>query len=746
MSKLQKFIKINLFLVVILLLVLSVFKNNFSETSSYIELNGKKSKLILTSQNEIQKLSSNRSNEITISIWVMIYYNENITQNPIVTKSGNMFYLTGESRSNKAFTWIVWDNQNRDYYAIDPDDYQVYRWYNVVGVWNQNMISLYVNGILKDNITIINPIIENDGNWIIGNNYNNSSLKGAVSNIQIYKKALNSTEIELIYKNGRIIKTISQNNLVFNNMLDDLNLNSIESYIGANIISLEIYKFPFNFINLLLSYLFPLLLLFYFFSTMFYYINKFIQSNSIYLKYENIYFYFSILIKTIVAFLTPLSFDFLNIVHTSTFQEIPIGITPEEGGPIFLLYHLMYRIWNLLPINKPNILAVHSYPFDLHYSKVLLTPGNYLIPYFFGEGAEGMFMLFYYIKFINILFDILIGFVIFLVIQNLTNNVYKSKIALIFWLFNPYTFLICEMWSSVDIVMIVFVLLSALYFYKKRYLLSSIFLGISTSIRLLPIILLPLFIFSIHDNKNNKHISIKKIFTFTIDDVFNNLNILKMLLYIIIFSLTFIFISIPSFIDPTLPLFPTTDPLVPSNLLYSRQSYSIQLGLIISSLFGLRVSLPIFFMSFLFMISITKINFSSYNIFFIITSFLLSYYAFSQWNPHYLFWLYPFIIITTISINIPKIYPTFFLIFSFFINAVEFGYYYSTQKYSVLFFPVINNILQIISNNIFNFRQNPLIIFFEIPLILFSSFSGICLAFSFFILHYLYKKSKEDFE
>jgi len=77
----------------------------------------------------------------------------------------------------------------------------------------------------------------------------------------------------------------------------------------------------------------------------------------------------------------------------------------------------------------------------------------------------------------------------------------QNPVLLLFFAWNPLVIMETAVNGHLDIVMVFFMLLSLLFFYKQRYILSGITLAGAVLSKLIPIILLPLFFFNLLKQK-----------------------------------------------------------------------------------------------------------------------------------------------------------------------------------------------------------------------------------------------------
>ena len=104
------------------------------------------------------------------------------------------------------------------------------------------------------------------------------------------------------------------------------------------------------------------------------------------------------------------------------------------------------------------------------------------------------------IKMLSVVFDILMGFIGYLIVRVLTNkkHAYLSWLVIILL---PTVILNSSMWAQCDSIYTTFVLLSLYLLLKEKYFLSFLILGVAFSFKLQFIFILPLFVILYFVNK-----------------------------------------------------------------------------------------------------------------------------------------------------------------------------------------------------------------------------------------------------
>jgi len=152
--------------------------------------------LTFDGSNEYVKFGSSiQPSNISVSIWVQ----------------PNTSMLSGGYKAviDKSSSWYMFLNNGTPIFFINGDFDNATSsvtltsdWYNLVGVYDQTNIYIYVNGILTGT-TSYTSSINNNSNPIeilsrstIENKANNYKSDGKASNVQIYNKALTAAEVE----------------------------------------------------------------------------------------------------------------------------------------------------------------------------------------------------------------------------------------------------------------------------------------------------------------------------------------------------------------------------------------------------------------------------------------------------------------------------------------------------------------------------------------------------------------------
>lgn len=366
----------------------------------------------------------------------------------------------------------------------------------------------------------------------------------------------------------------------------------------------------------------------------------------------------SLTLKIIVATLTPLSSDFINMVHNIAFTRFHFSFAGPYTFSIYFL-NLFYRCWLLLPIPHP--------------------PVNKILGQFYFNPSLSAYTLVFFIKLPFIIFDMLLGLIISKIIFFITKDPDKSLIGFYSWLLNPYVFIVVEASGVVDVIGTFFAVLSFFLLMKQKITLSGVTLAISIIARFYPLIFLPFYLIFLIKMKSYKIKIVKFLFPFIITLSFATCPIIVNYGYMrSIELLTSMIIKYKEF------LWFLGAPITGS----STPSQSIALVIIIYLLVILWFYKKDFKL-------IERLNESLLII-------LLAFFAFAVWNSYYTLWFIPFLTIDCILNRVKKIYPISLLFSLFIFNGML---YYFTFPDILLFLPTKNTWLYVISKTLHSIRE-----------------------------------------
>lgn len=654
---------------------------------------------------------------ISLAVWTMIYPQQQETPNPIINMKNFQLYLSNESSNGRRFVWMLWNSSKKEVvnFVTSPNTPEFFTWYFIVGTWDATSgnMSLYINGeIANDTKTSTSVELETD-TLIVGKDDNNNYLYGRISNLQIYSGSITPNDVENLYKTGHRGSALQSEGIIgwwrLNGDFSSYNNGHNFHPVGdVKWIQSLLLLFPYDVLSTISVYclLASALALLPFYS----WVNKkeiFAPLRTRYNSYIIIVFF-----KSFIAMITPLSQDFMYILHTSSFNTPPIGAPVDEGGFWFLVVHSFSRLWNLFPVSHPNMQVLFS---------ARCSVMN-MIPFFLDEGASGLFAWVLLAKIPYIILDIGVALIIYKIMSKLPNSTHLAVPALFLWLLNPFSLILIEMWTSNDVPMVFFLLISLYYLIDGKKVRSAFFYGLSVATRLVPIIFLPIMLFAFFKRD-------------TYPERVPSVAGWRERTRSLIGPLQFLSIAVFTFLVVNLPLFfPTDHPQISnlpggsSRLLWSSSYlyfFGITLGSATMNLARFSIGVAVVLFTF-FCLYIAK-TWSSEKTYILESFFVLFLvlFTFSYWNPQYWLWIMPFIIMKLRLTPEYKriVYLQLFLFLL--INVTIFGYYYSTWGKSFFFFPNYNSTLQLLSSFLFNIGGQPFFTEFRIDQLLVSFLIGV---------------------
>lgn len=167
-------------------------------TNRWLDFDGVSNYVTLPNNNAFNFTGDN----FTVSAWVNL---ANIPVGPsrIIAKfNGN----DGFALSTNASTYYSFrvGNDTSTVMANTSGTASVGVWQLVTGTYNGTTASLYVNGVLKSNKTILNMMDDPADVMQIGANQANEFLNGSVDDVRIYTTALTNDTIRSMYLSGRL--------------------------------------------------------------------------------------------------------------------------------------------------------------------------------------------------------------------------------------------------------------------------------------------------------------------------------------------------------------------------------------------------------------------------------------------------------------------------------------------------------------------------------------------------------------
>lgn len=94
-------------------------------------------------------------------------------------------------------------SQDTSFYAKQSNSIHPYKWYHIVGIINENEISLYINGDLVDKMSFAGSLINTSAPIVIGKaSYTSKPTRyfnGIIDELRIYNRTLSINEITKLY-------------------------------------------------------------------------------------------------------------------------------------------------------------------------------------------------------------------------------------------------------------------------------------------------------------------------------------------------------------------------------------------------------------------------------------------------------------------------------------------------------------------------------------------------------------------
>lgn len=182
--------------------------------------------------------------------------------------------------------------------------------------------------------------------------------------------------------------------------------------------------------------------------------------------------------KLILASISPLHYDFINLVlgGWNVWGSIEdgsffVGHVPYTAQ--LYLTAIFYKLWLLLPVDHPLVSQVY---------------GGYYV-----RQSLGLFALHTLMKLPMFIADLVTAILLYKLVLLISQSESKATVTAWVWIINPYNTLMHEMFATIDIVASSLVILSLYSLLKNRVTTSFASLAAATLLRLYPIILLPVY-------------------------------------------------------------------------------------------------------------------------------------------------------------------------------------------------------------------------------------------------------------
>jgi hypothetical protein len=347
--------------------------------------------------------------------------------------------------------------------------------------------------------------------------------------------------------------------------------------------------------------------------------------------------------------------------------------------------------------------------------------GLYVMPFFAGEGASGLFVWTLLAKLPYIIVDLAIGIVIYQIVLKITGSGKVASVAILLWLFNPMSTILIDLWSSNDAPMVLFLLSSVYALLLGRKSLSAILYGVAIAVRLIPLAFLPVMLVALLGNKRLQVREASPRLKERIGNLITNLRIPT------IIASASIIPNLPLLFVTSLPLL-SPPSIQPSSILLS-SSYDYFFGITFAgpsvNLNGFRYGIAIILLILYSTIIMKTWNTENRLVLDSLLGVILTLLVLSQWNAQYWLWVMPFVVMRLCYE--PKFKNLFLLQLSLLIliNITIFSFYYASWRNSFFFFPNYSPIAQGASNFLFDISQSPIFSGLRLDELLISSFASV---------------------
>jgi hypothetical protein len=169
--------------------------NNGTLTNGPTFSSGNGGSIVFDGADDYVQTSNTSFNSSTIAVSVWINRSTTATTFPVIaSKEGvSSGWILHIINTNKIF-WKI--NNNNSTAITTTSSLTVGLWYNIVGIYTGSQLAVYINGILDSTTSDSTGINSNSTTLRIGEyQTTGNAYRGNIANIQIYNRALSSTEI-----------------------------------------------------------------------------------------------------------------------------------------------------------------------------------------------------------------------------------------------------------------------------------------------------------------------------------------------------------------------------------------------------------------------------------------------------------------------------------------------------------------------------------------------------------------------
>jgi hypothetical protein len=155
--------------------------------------------ILFDGNNDLVQANAVNSSYFTLSVWAkwVQFFPSNqghsLVSNNTSTSNGYMLYQGTSDPHNRVVLFVCTPSLAG---LTSNTLLSTNVWYNIVGTYDGNLISIYINGALDKNTPQTGTVTPNPSSLLLGKtSYNNTYFNGNISNTQIYNRALSASEV-----------------------------------------------------------------------------------------------------------------------------------------------------------------------------------------------------------------------------------------------------------------------------------------------------------------------------------------------------------------------------------------------------------------------------------------------------------------------------------------------------------------------------------------------------------------------
>ena len=176
---------------------------------------------------------------------------------------------------------------------------------------------------------------------------------------------------------------------------------------------------------------------------------------------------------------TPLSADFIGNFVSPTGMQMQTILRTGLYAP----WHFCMRLY---------------YGFLLSVGLAPVTAPSAVIGIWYFQSSPSAYLLVLALKLPIIIFTLASGALIYLLDRRLGATASRASTAMLVWLANPLVVIITVMWGTWDVVALFFTVVSLMLLGRRKAVLSSVSLFVAFALKVIPIILLPVYLIYIY--------------------------------------------------------------------------------------------------------------------------------------------------------------------------------------------------------------------------------------------------------